>query len=115
MTIEERRARRLVRERSNGVCEKCDRACATEFQHRVRRSQGGQWTASCGLHLCHKCHTWITRHPDQARIQGGWHLRRGDDPLLSPVLLALRGWVLLNDRGAAVPCDPPTDLTGVAS
>ncbi len=91
VTPEERRARRLVRARSNGVCEGCDRARAAHWAHRVRRDVG-PWCPSNGLDLCAACHTgWAHANPT------------------APVRLALHGWVLLDPDGGFTSCDPPAD------
>lgn len=102
--MSEARARRLVAERSGGVCERCGRARAGEWHHRVNRSQGGRWTASNGLHLCGTCHGWVTAHPEAAAAPGcGWALRSWQDPLAVPVRLHLWGLVLLDDCGCFTP------------
>lgn len=98
----ERAGRRLVRERSRGVCEVCSRRRATNAHHRLNRSQGGTWDPANLLHLCGSgttgCHGFITTHPAIARDRG-WTLRRGQDPLGEPVLLARSGLVLLRPDG----------------
>lgn len=45
--------------RSNGVCEKCDRARATGKAHIERRWKSeGKPTAEDFVHLCNDCHSW---------------------------------------------------------
>lgn len=98
----ERQARRLVRERSGGICEVCSAARATNFQHRKGRSQGGRWTASNGLDVCGSgttgCHGYIHAHPDEACVKG-WTVKSWDDERAVPVDLPAFGPVLLNDEG----------------
>lgn len=104
--MSERRARRLVRERSGNWCETCDRRPAVDWHHRQNRSQGGGWTAANGLHLCRPCHAFITEHPDAAR-RHGWTVPRASDPTRERVLLARHGWSLLSLAGDITPIDRP--------
>lgn len=101
-TPEEVRARRLVAQRSGGVCEVCAAAAATNWHHRKNASQGGPWTASNGLHLCGSgstgCHGRITENPKTSQEQG-WSVSSHMDPLRTPVWLARHGWVFLDDHG----------------
>jgi hypothetical protein len=102
--VGERIARRIVRRRSGGWCEVCDRRRATEWHHRINRSQGGEWRASNGLDTCSACHLHITTNPHAARQQG-WHLYPGEHPAAMRVWLARRGWCLLSDPGDVTPVD----------
>jgi hypothetical protein len=98
---DEKTARRLVRERSGDVCEVCGASRATNFQHRVNRSQGGQWSASNGLHVCGSgttgCHGRIHHSPEEAYALG-WSVKGAFDPAETPVRTCY-GWVLLDDEG----------------
>lgn len=48
-----------LKERSNGVCEKCDRSRASEKAHIERRWKSeGKPTAEDFVHLCIPCHRW---------------------------------------------------------
>lgn len=48
-----------LKERSNGVCEKCDRQRATERAHVVRRQNHSvRPVAEDFVHLCTACHRW---------------------------------------------------------
>ncbi|MDQ0062343.1 hypothetical protein J2T14_004543 [Paenibacillus harenae] len=52
------KVRRHLRERSNGICERCHYALATEAAHLVRRWRIEVCTTVTDLaHLCNKCHT----------------------------------------------------------
>lgn len=58
-------ARRIVYARSGGLCEPRipDAGCrhtGAQWHHRKRRSQGGRWTPSNGLHICLPCHDYVT-------------------------------------------------------
>lgn len=98
----EQRARLIVYGRSGGVCEVqvvCAGTRATEWHHRVNRSQAGEWWPSNGLHACHPCHAWITHHPRAAEPLG-LHLHPSADPRTVPVRSPLFGRpVLLDDDG----------------
>jgi hypothetical protein len=100
--MNERQTRRIVRERSEGLCERCGVAYATNVHHRKNRSQGGRWDPANCLHLCGSgttgCHGYITSTPVQARA-GGWTVRSGWDPQSVPVRLAGMGWRLLGPNG----------------
>lgn len=109
VTPEERAARWLVKARSGGWCEiQITDTChtqATDFSHRIREGQGGQWSASNGLHACRPCHSWVSLYPFGARAKG-WALWSYEDSALEPVYH--RGqWVLLGDDGSVTPCGPP--------
>lgn len=114
VTPEERRARALVRERSGGACELCARP-ATDWSHRKRRSQGGLWCPSNGLHLCRADHSRVDNSCDPVPVFSGWHVPSWGDPETTPVYLPRHGWVLLRPDGGLTPCDPPTsDPDGAA-
>lgn len=103
----EARARRIVAERSGGLCELCPAARATDWAHRRDRSHGGGWEPSNGLHLCHRCHMWTHERPLLAGI-GGWRLVRDPrDPGEVPVWLARPwpSWWLLDNDGILTPVD----------
>lgn len=96
---EERRARKLVAVRSGGQCEVCNwEHPGTQWHHRVRSSQGGPWSASNGLLVCHGIHEWITNHPRSARAKG-WGLWSHEDPDEEPVYRRSE-WVLLAIDGS---------------
>ena len=105
----EREARSLVfsRARKNnwGRCEVCCRFLATDWAHRVARSQMGQWRASNGLAACAECHR-AQREPGGravAELMGQVLPAVTDgcktDPERVPVNTAY-GWVFLRDDGS---------------
>ena len=107
VTAEERRARKLVRARSGGLCELCHRAPASNFQHRKAQVHGGEYSAVNGLDVCGMgnmsgCHGHIHQNPTVA-YERGWSVRSGHDPASQPVWLAGRGWVLLRPDGSVSP------------
>lgn len=104
---QERNARRVVYARSEGACEICGEP-ASEWHHRKNRSQGGTWTASNGLHLCSRCHRYVTEHP-AVSYPCGWAVRRAGKPADMPVLTRRHGWVLLNDEGGWTATDAPKE------
>ena len=93
----EKEARRLVAERSGGICEICSQARATDWHHRRNRSQGGTWVAANGLHLCRPCHRMVTETRTDF-YDLGWLVRSWEDEQSIPVSTA-NGWVLLDDQG----------------
>ncbi len=95
----EAQARRLVAERSGGICEICSAARATDWHHRKNRSQGGGWHAANGLHLCRPCHRTVTDTQEDF-YELGWLVKSWQDSLNTPVSLAAHGFVLLDDEGS---------------
>lgn len=96
----ESRGRRIVRERSGGLCE-IDRAPASEWSHRVDRSDGGTWAPSNGLDTCRRCHAWLHAEPEWAK-EGGWRLPSTVDPEAEPAFLWTpfgQDWFRLTDMG----------------
>lgn len=103
---EERRARLLLAERSGGLCETCTTQRATDYSHRIRRSQLKLWCPSGATHQCRPCHR-RTDSGDPEANHRGWHLKPWQDPLTTPVYLARHGWVLLLPDGGMRPCTEP--------
>jgi hypothetical protein len=98
----EKEARRLVRERSGGVCEICGSQKATNYQHRKARGQGGPWTASNGIDVCGMgnafgCHGYLHQNPALA-CEAGWTVKSWGDEKAVPAQL-VHGVVLLDDEG----------------
>ena len=91
--------RRIVEQRSGGVCESCGDNPASDVHHRQYRSRGGSHDVHNLIHLCgwgnHTgCHG--RAHTDGERE--GLSIRRGFRSILQPVLY--RGvWVHLEDDG----------------
>jgi hypothetical protein len=104
-TSEERKARAVVWERAQARCERCGRADATEWSHRRARSQGGAWSATNGLAMCHTCHQECHLNPAVA-YQQGWHVRSTQNPALVPVWVAGQGLVYLTEAGTYRPVTP---------
>lgn len=108
--MNETKARRLVYERSGGVCEVCAVRRGESWSHRLPKGAGGPWTPSNGLHTCgdgtRGCHGWIESYRTRS-YERGWALRRGADPLTVPAFTRLHGgWVLLDDDGCLTPSEP---------
>ena len=56
---------------ANPVCQRCDRARATEVHEIKSRARGGSITDPNNLAaLCHDCHAWVTVHPAEAHTEG---------------------------------------------
>lgn len=100
--MNETTARRLVYERSNGMCEICAQQPGTNWHH--RRSAGRIWTPENGLHLCGSgttgCHGWVTEHPAVSRALG-WMVSNALRPdAVRAVLALVRGrWTRLHPDG----------------
>ena len=59
-----------LKERSGGVCEKCDAARATERAHITGRKQlNHKTTVDDLLHLCTPCHRWLDGTPEGIRYK----------------------------------------------
>lgn len=96
--MSETTCRRVVWERSQGLCERCGQRGA-EMHHRVNRSAGGKWSASNIVRLCTPCHGEITEDPIGAEPDG-WHVPGWVDPASVPVLLHMyAAMMLLDDDG----------------
>lgn len=101
VTPEERQTRKLVEARSDGFCEKCGTAGATDKAHRVSRGVGGGWEASNILDLCRDCHQYHHANPTRA-YKGGWHLRSNSTPAEHAVWFHYAGrfgWAYLHNDG----------------
>lgn len=105
MKRDEKRTRRLVAERSGGLCERCGMQGHTAH-HRKNRGQGGPWSPSNIVWLCgdgtRGCHGWVTVHPEAARTSG-FHVPWWDTPVVIPVHSTLHGVVFLADDGSLIP------------
>lgn len=102
--------RRIVAERSGGMCERCGHTPAESHHHRVKRGQGGKWEPSNIAHLCgdgtRGCHGWIEANPAAAREEG-WALRRGEDPrTVSVAHQMLHGQMMFMDDAGCFRTDP---------
>lgn len=95
--MSEASVRRSVRERANGLCERCGQTRGSEAHHRKNRSQGGLWAAANILLMCTECHRWVTINPAAAR-EGGWALYSHQDPEQTPVKI-MGHWMLLKNDG----------------
>jgi 5-methylcytosine-specific restriction endonuclease McrA len=100
----------LLWARARGLCELCGENKPTERHHRKRRRDGGDRLANL-LFLCSTCHRWITDNAESvtlARAKGYIVPALGiAEPESWPVLQWGTTWVLLDDDGRAVACDPP--------
>lgn len=112
-TPEEIKCRKIVKERSGGLCEICGQREATDMAHRLAVSQVGKWEPCNILHACRFCHSDNHDHP-QRSFDNGWHLRSGSNPIECAVLLAgdsgEKGWFYLKNNGEKVLIDKDSDL-----
>lgn len=112
--------RALVHTRSGDRCELCGtalRAGWRSIQHRQRRGTGGSARDArhdvanlldvCGPNSSAGCHGRADEGPD--RFDRGWQVRRHEDPVVIPVVLAGARRVLLTPTGGYVeaPVDDP--------
>lgn len=114
MTPVSKPQRDQLRERSEGICEVCGSAPATNCHHRKNKSQGGGNELSNLMHVCGSgttgCHGWITENPAKS-YRYGLSVRSYGNPAMAQVFR--RGeWVLLTDDGDVQPAryddtDPP--------
>lgn len=100
----------LLWARSRGVCEKCGDNAPTDRHHRMRRRDGGDRLSNL-LFLCSTCHHWLHDNPEsvtRARALGYIVPALGvARPETYELLQWGTTWVLLDDDGHAVACDPP--------
>lgn len=108
--MNEATGRRIVYGRSGGLCEPRipDAGCtylAVHWHHRKNRSQGGTWAPSNGLHVCLRCHDYVTDtrgHRDECEA-AGWIVAGHSDPAAVPALIHTitlgHGLILLDDEG----------------
>ncbi|MCU1441102.1 MAG: hypothetical protein JWP85_2099 [Rhodoglobus sp.] len=97
--------RRLVRNRSRGICEGCGLAPAADMHHCQYRSRLGPSTAGNALHLCgwgntSGCHG--VAHDGMKGEELGWSIRSGHEPLFVPKLIVVdfvERWALFDDLG----------------
>ena len=93
--------RLIVYTRSQRMCEVCRRP-ASEWHHRVNRSQGGSWSPANGLDLCRWCHQWVTERRTHA-LALGLALPAGSNPAAHPAWLHptmwWRGWWYADNDG----------------
>lgn len=94
--MNERWCRNLIKDRSEGLCERCG-TTATDLHHRRNRSAGGNWDPRNIVHLCRTCHHWVTVNPVEASWEG-LHLAIWEN--FDTPLLRCNEWVLLYDDGS---------------
>ena len=94
------KAKKVIRERSGGVCEGCAKVRASHIHHRLYKSRLGRGNVANGLHLCVSCHG--AAHTLFGEQQG-WSIRSGGDPVSVPATVpvshAVHGLVKFDDLG----------------
>ena len=104
-TINEKKCRKIVTERSEGFCERCCYGAALTVHHRKKRSQGGLWSPDNCVAVCgdgvRGCHGWIEHNPNDAADEG-FHVRPWDVPDKVPLHWRKSRWVLLLENGGMV-------------
>lgn len=104
-----------VRNRSEGLCEKCgvtltrningipDGLTARSIHHRQPQRWGGKDSVICMVNICCGCHAEIHLDEEKAEKEG-WIVRREQNPGNIP-FLSRRGWVLPKPDGTLVLLD----------
>lgn len=67
-------AYQAVKDRSEGICERCKSRRAAHIHHRKLRSQGGEDTTENLCFLCLECHSHVHMHPAESYL-AGWLIR----------------------------------------
>ena len=106
----------LVDARDQYRCVRCGKPFHwSGFSRHHRRLRSHKWP---GLHEASNlilacgsgdtgCHGWIHSHPREAMSLGYIVSGFNDHPELVPILTAQHGWVLLDDKGGWIRCEPP--------
>jgi hypothetical protein len=97
--VGEAAVRKVVRERSGGICEIARLGIclgrATNVSHRKSVGQGGRWSTANCMDSCGSgttgCHGWVEHHPVAAR-RLGLRLTRDEHPPDVPVLMRTAEW-----------------------
>ena len=108
--ISEAEGRRIVRERSGGMCELAiEGVCfgrAGTVHHRAKRSHGGTWAPANLLAACGSgttgCHGYVEANPVWANEQGLWLMAGDGEPQEVSCHIRwmnMRGWFVLDDLG----------------
>lgn len=105
---DEKRARAIIDERSQEVCEICGQARATDWSHRKARSQGGLWCPTNGLDACRRCHSFAHDNPNWAKARGIF-VEPHADPATVPARTR-HGLVLLHEDGTMTAAPDRTPL-----
>ena len=96
--------RRLILDRSGGVCERCGVRPVEALHHRRPRGMSGSRRADTNtpancLASCNECHLYIESNRTEA-LEMGWLVRQGHDPEHVPVMYRGMGLVQLHPDGA---------------
>lgn len=92
--------RRIVRDRANGLCERCGSELLRQdhtHHHRVLRRHGGHDSVENLLYLCIPCHRWIHRN-ERFALSRGWVVVPGAQ-WISPVWVRDEFWAILTADG----------------
>jgi hypothetical protein len=108
--VDEATCRRIVYERSGGVCEIGLKGIClgrgTNISHRKARGQGGPWSPANCMHACGSgttgCHGWVEANWTEAERRG-LRVSAYDDFIGKPVVMRtavwLPAWWILNEDG----------------
>lgn len=107
----------LVEARSGGLCELCGQARGDHHHHRRPRAAGGSRRSDTNgaanlIALCAHCHLHRVESHRAWALVHGWLLQQHQVPARTPVLLAGRGWVRLDDAGGTEQYPDDSDAGG---
>lgn len=102
--------RRIVKKRSQGLCELCGEK-AQHMHHRQLR-RGGDHSAANLVHLCNICHRRVHSHPTWAYTTG-WLVPQHANPAYEPLLLNGE-WVRLDRDGHSSTSAPNPNYKDIA-
>jgi hypothetical protein len=101
-------SREIVLIRAGGRCEHCGARTVLEMSHRIARGMGGTKRSGASAHspanlaaLCSADHRHVEAYPFWAYSMG-LKIRRGGDPLTTPIVMWDGRW-LLDDDGLRLP------------
>lgn len=107
--MNERTCRKIVKARAGDHCERCyihASMYGLTLHHRVKKGQGGPWTASNCVRLCGHgttpdgCHSWVEHNPNDAEFEG-FHVRPWNLDRIHEIPVLYRGQLAyLRDDGS---------------
>lgn len=97
------KARKAVRERDGGICQRCGMN-GPDIHHRLRRRDGGH-KLSILVTMCRDCHSWVHNHPLSAKLTGYIIGPWPETDTATVLLKTYGGWVRFDDAGSKAYAD----------